>query len=341
MINGTLTSLIVRLARSILMGSALALGLLSIFQTSAHAAAKPGPLAPGTVIRAASCEQPPAQSVKDRATYSPQELARYGLPTRSANEPFDRWAAIVRGAKERICDRTASSRVTTPHLQNPSDQHFKIWDGNIADGAPFQSYTEIDMDYTVPCIANNTNDNGYMSAWVGLGGWNNNNLVQTGTAAQAVYIANYGWSHVYKAWVENYGDPNNKYENDVFSVNCGDHMYVQVKNGNCMFVDRLSDGMNSYQCYGPAADSGSAEAITERPSINNVPTSLANFGSVTFHGVGVTHNGSYYAMNNLTHDYSNMYSNDGSHILASCGPIQNDPNDPPYDKWTMSWVAYS
>lgn len=45
-------------------------------------------LPPGTIVHAASCEQAPPQSAKDRATYSAAELARYGLPPRTPGEPF-------------------------------------------------------------------------------------------------------------------------------------------------------------------------------------------------------------------------------------------------------------
>jgi len=303
---------------------------------STHAAA--GSLKPGTLIRAASCEQAPPQAQRDRASYTPAELARYGLPTQSSGESFAHWAAVVRGAKHRICDRTATA------IRDTADQRSNIWDGNIADGDG-QTYTSIDMDFTVPCLSPGYSGS-QVSNWVGLGGFGSkgvNNLVQTGTAGQETYVANFGWVYSYSAFVENTGDASNPNRNDVFPVNCGDQMYVQVKNGNCMFVDRLADGTNSYQCYGPSAYLGTAEAITERPSLCTgnqcSPLALANFGAVTFHGVGIVHNGHYYAMNQLTHDYSNMYSTDRSHLLATVGPIQNDPGDPPYDKWTMNYVT--
>lgn len=45
---------------------------------------------PGTVVHAATYEQAPPQAVKDRATLSPTELARYGLPPRPSppSRPF-------------------------------------------------------------------------------------------------------------------------------------------------------------------------------------------------------------------------------------------------------------
>src|SRR5215813_4683034 len=51
-----------------------------------------GASASSTHNQQGACEQPPPQSVKDRATYSAAELERYGLPPRTAAEPSEKWA---------------------------------------------------------------------------------------------------------------------------------------------------------------------------------------------------------------------------------------------------------
>lgn len=138
---------------------------------------------PGTVVHAASCEQAPAQSVKDRATYTPAELARYGLPPRTSGEPFEKWARVVRAVTKRVCDYTTSSDRWWVLIKTEG------WAGYVADeSSPGQNYTEADMDYYVPCTSTvnfpPTSATAVMSAWIGLGGNQGDlNLIQTGTAA--------------------------------------------------------------------------------------------------------------------------------------------------------------
>lgn len=330
--------------------TALLIACLAASTATAWAAPRGGassgaPIPPGTVIHAASCEQPPAQSAKDRTTYTAAEIQRYGLPPREPGESFDHWAQIVRSiGTKRYCDRQVTNLRT--HLQATSDQHFTNWAGNIADEPNIfnpETYSEIDMDFYVPCVTAGQDD-AHASFWVGLGGWNNNNLVQTGVDAHRFYVANYGWASNYHAWVENYGDTQNPGENEVFPVSCNDHMWVRAggsEGSNCNYVADWTTGQYSDQCYGPGANQTSAEGIAERPSLNGTVTILANFGTVTFRGVGITDNGSYKAMSAVNHDYSNMWSNDNSYTLATVGPIVNDPNDNPYDDYDVTWQRYS
>jgi len=181
------------------------------------------------------------------------------------------------------------------------------------------------------------------ASWIGLGGLGNSYLVQTGTFGQESYVANNGWVDTYQAWVENVGGINSP-PRFLFYVHCGDHMYVKVWGGHCMYIMRISDGLNSgNQCYGNNARTTSAEAIVERQSTDKL---LGNFGTQTFHGVGITDNGAYLGMNQVPHDYTNMWSCWGlechnPYQIASVGSIQNDPGDVPYDKYTITWHDFS
>ena len=145
----------------------------------------------------ASCEQAPPESVKDRASYTTEELLRYGLPLRQPGESFKLWAEVVRSAGKRVCDRQVTN--LRSHVFATSDQHFTQWAGNIADEPNIfnpDTYSEIDTEFHVPCVTQGTSE-AYAVFWVGLGGWNNNNLVQTGVEANRVYVANYGWFTTY------------------------------------------------------------------------------------------------------------------------------------------------
>jgi hypothetical protein len=99
------------------------------------------------------------------------------------------------------------------------------------------------------------------------------------------------------------------------------------------------------------------KAVVER---TNDGWALANFGSVTFHGVGMTDNGVYrpmggpsngygafcgYGNGAAPHDHAIMYAtvDDVSpwkghgDILANVDPIAADCGDVPYDQLTIRW----
>jgi hypothetical protein len=306
------------------------------------------------VVHAASCEQAPPQSVKDRATYTPAELARYGLPPRTADEPFDKWAKIVRAAGKRVCDYT----VGTGHW---GYFYNSIWGGYVADeSSPGQNYTEADMDYYVPCITGTPPSpagSAVMGAWIGLGGNTGVPLVQAGTVDFQNWDPIHGYQNLYQAFVENTGtdvqnpDPPRYF----FTMSCPTHIYVKVWGGDCMYVLDINNGVNTGdQCYGVSADNQSAEAIVERnKNVVDYPY-FTDFSSATFHGVGITDNSSYKAMNQVPHDYTEPRDCLAAHgscsrtsltgwgnPLETVGSIQNDPNDVPYDQYTVTWKLYS
>jgi hypothetical protein len=310
----------------------------------------------GALVHPARCDQAPPQSVKDRATYSPAELARYGLPPRSPGEPFAKWAKIVRTATTRYCDYTIGT--------GPAFSEFKsdIWAGNVDDqSSGAVKYTETDMDYIMP--GTGTAANALYGAWIGLGGGENayytgsRVLVQTGTYA---WTDSSGVSHFNAFW-ENTGASNsgaNVFTG--FTVRPNTKYYVKVWNGTCTYIQNVSTGANAGNgCAGGVnADGQTAEAIVERSYAYGAKY-LADFGSVTFDGVGVTGNGTYKGIGKFGHYYAQIYqcrlnslgdchrNPDGSlysplELLASVGPISDDLNDYPYYgvKYTVTWKDF-
>ena len=315
------------------------------------ASAWSGSLPQGSLVHPSRCEQAPPQTVKDRATYSPAELAQYGLPPRSPGEPFEKWAQIVRTATTRSCDYTVG---TAPHF---SDFKSDAWAGNVDDqSAGAVTYTETDMDYIMPGIRSDTPNNAIFAAWIGLGGGVSASplvLVQIGTLA---WRDGSGVNH-YKAFWENTG-PGDSGGNEFsgFTVSPNTKYYVKVWNGKCAFIQNVATGVNTANgCAGGAnTDGKSAEAIVER-NYDHGAQSLADFGSVTFDGVGVTNsNGTYKGIGLYGHYYAQIYrcgdvicdidpvthqlKHPGA-LLASVGPISDDPNDWPNTqvKYTVTW----
>jgi hypothetical protein len=94
----------------------------------------------------------------------------------------------VRAAKKRVCDGVVANTDRT----DVPDNH---WAGNIANQETSgQTYTEIDVDYYVPCVSGYVDSTYDESEWIGLGGgfiggdytnppvnYDQGPLVQTGT----------------------------------------------------------------------------------------------------------------------------------------------------------------
>lgn len=301
----------------------------------------------GALGEVPNCLQAPPQAVKDRATYTAAELALYGLPPRTPGEPLAKWQQIVRSAGKRVCSyHTSSDQFTT-------ETNSKIWAGNMADeSSAGQVYTETDLDYYVSCISTAEppgGDNAMYSAWVGLGGHSSGvPLVQTGFAGFREYSSLNGWQNFYYTWVEdstaggNFGT--NIHADYLFGVNCGDHMYVKAWNTStqgCVYIERINDGVNSGDWCGNKGDQGSAEAIVEL-NPDDAPY-LADFGTETFYGVGITDNGVYHGMDKLPHEYFNLYLCVQGGLVctwgpewADTGPITYDSGDPPCDEYSVT-----
>jgi len=299
------------------------------------------PRASAAPAMSGACSQAPAQSMRDRASYTPAELDRYGLPQRTPGEPFAKWATIVRGAGQRICGATRGETVswTTSTSFN--------WAGNVADESTAgQKYTEADMDYFVPCIgAPPSPDPDFsgvaMAAWIGIGGSpGGKTLIQAGTAAFQTYNGT-SWQTTYKAFYENTG-ASNPAPYYPFLVKCNDHMYVKAYNSGstgCMFIQRISDGLHGGSCYGPAGYTGSAEAIAEYSQF--VAPYFARFGTVTFKGVGITDNAVYKGIDKLPHTTYELYAHScNSQVVhaATVGGFQTDTGNTPPVKYAVTWL---
>jgi hypothetical protein len=207
-------------------------------------------------------------------------------------------------------------------LVNRAEYNNRIWSGNTANGG---GYTFVQASWTQNCIAFGTND--HYVTWVGIGGINNNNLVQTGSEGDNWNIV----SHSYVAWVEN---TQNGYNVNVFNINCGDHMYAEVGAGNCMqVIDWTSGASSGWRCSGANANTSTAECIVEAPTFSGSIANLSNYGKQQFTGCDVEINGgSNRGINAVPHEYFNMYN--GGTLLSSTGPITNN------DTYTMTWHNY-
>ena len=151
------------------------------------------------------------------------------------------------------------------------------WSGYALSGSVGQ-YNSITGNWIVPTVQPSTGLT-FSSSWLGIDGFNNTNLIQTGTE-QDYYN---GAAH-YDAWWEILPAAETVIPN--MTVNPGDHMTASITNdGNGQWTITITDvtqneTFTTTQAYsGPAT---SAEWIQEAPTIGGHVATLANYGQTTF-----------------------------------------------------------
>ncbi|NMO95427.1 hypothetical protein HII30_06460 [Paenibacillus lemnae] len=150
------------------------------------------------------------------------------------------------------------------------------WSGYAIPGKK-GAFTRIQGSWTVPFVRPTSRDT-YSSAWIGIDGFRNTSLIQTGTAHDFVHgkPEYYAWWEILPAAETRIPKP----------VRPGDQMAaVIVKRSSQKWLITLRNLTQNWvfqtlQRY--AGPGSSAEWIVEAPSINNITTDLAKFSPVTF-----------------------------------------------------------
>ena len=152
------------------------------------------------------------------------------------------------------------------------------WSGYALSGSAGQ-YNSITGNWIVPAVQPSAGIT-FSSSWLGIDGFNNTNLIQTGTE-QDYYN---GAAH-YDAWWEIL--PAAETVITTMTVKPGDHMTAAITNdGNGKWTITINDvtqneTFTTTQAYtGPAE---SAEWIQEAPTIGGHVATLANYGQTTFY----------------------------------------------------------
>lgn len=147
------------------------------------------------------------------------------------------------------------------------------WSGYVRTGATFHAAT---AKWTVPKVAA-TAGNTFSASWVGIDGFSNSNLIQTGTESDFV-----GGAAQYDAWWEILPAA----ETPVFKVKPGDVMTAAVKKvSGTTWSIRITDTTSgkSFSAQKRYTGAGtSAEWIQERPLVNGALATLAHYGKVVF-----------------------------------------------------------
>jgi hypothetical protein len=149
------------------------------------------------------------------------------------------------------------------------------WSGYAVTGG---TYTAVTGSWTVQAVSRSSRAT-FSSQWVGIDGFNNSNLIQTGTESDFV-----NGSARYDAWWEIL--PAAETVIPSLTIHPGDQMTASVKKGSgTSWTITINDvttkqSFTTTQTYtGPQT---SAEWIEEAPTVNGHIATLANYGLTTF-----------------------------------------------------------
>ncbi len=150
------------------------------------------------------------------------------------------------------------------------------WSGYAITGTTYHSITG---SWVVPKVSSNRGKE-YSSSWIGIDGFNNSDLIQTGTEQDA----SSNGSTNYYAWWEIL--PASETTISSMTIHPGDHMSASiVNNGNGTWTISLKDNSTGQSFTTTQAYSGpaqSAEWIEEAPEVGGHISTLANYGETTF-----------------------------------------------------------
>jgi hypothetical protein len=174
----------------------------------------------------------------------------------------------------------------TAHIsgQQATDTVSGNWAGLVESGAT--SYTSVSATWTVPTVQ--ATPRGVSSTWIGIDGYTNHDLIQTGTEQDSFE----GFPDYY-SWYELLPDS----EVEIGQVNPGDEMNAEIfKNPSPappnMWTIDISDlsvpGDNFSQQFSYDTPETSAEWIEELTNVTPTQPPLANFGTATFTDLNFT-----------------------------------------------------
>ena len=209
--------------------------------------------------------------------------------------------------------------------QTADPASFKVshWSGyivasDIQNRSPVVS--SVSASWTVPKIKPSEN-NTFSGVWIGIGGYGEDTLIQTGTEQEYV-----NGRVVYYAWYELLPDYLVRIPN--VHVRAGDTVTASIslinENTNTWSIE-IADVTRGQRFKKTAVYNSSrlsAEWIVERPKVNGTITTLADFGNVTFTECTATIEGNTRAISNFSYAQLVMY--DQELQLVTVSPLNDD-----------------
>jgi hypothetical protein len=204
--------------------------------------------------------------------------------------------------------------------QTNNPQSFKIsnWSGyivasDIQNRSPVVS--SVSASWTVPEIKPSEN-NTFSGVWVGIGGYGEGTLIQTGTEQECI-----NGKFVYYAWYELVPDPLVHIPN--IHVQAGDAVTASIslinENTNTWSIEiaDVTRGERFKKIVVYNSSRLSAEWVVERPKVNGTISTLADFGNVTFTECKATIEGNTGAISNFSYAQLAMYDQELQLVTVS------------------------
>jgi hypothetical protein len=184
---------------------------------------------------------------------------------------------------EHVLSRSAEAKFTHPSGQrmragkSSNEWRSTNWSGLVL---PSSGIEGAEADWTVPAVQPSSSSL-YSSTWVGVDGFSNDELIQTGTSQDT--------GDGYDAWFEMLPASETEITNgsgNPAAVEPGDEMVADVEEDSAnvwtIFLDDETENWYFDQSYDYFAPGLSAEWIEEAPRIDGSISSLADFGTSTF-----------------------------------------------------------
>ena len=210
--------------------------------------------------------------------------------------------------------------LTSPNpTSEPSPIRVSQWSGYmVAPDSQTPLVTSVSGSWTVPQVKPSEN-NTFLGVWVGIGGYGEDTLIQTGTEQEYLEgrVSYYAWYELLPAHLVRIPS---------LHVRPGDLITASVslvsQNANRWSIE-INDVTRSEQftkvvVYNSSMQS--AEWIIERPLVNDSISTLANFGNATFTDCKATINGVTGTIGNFSYSQLIMHE-DGDTPLVSVSPL--------------------
>ena len=203
----------------------------------------------------------------------------------------------------------------------PTPLRVSQWSGYmVATEASTQSplVTGVSVSWTVPQVKPSEN-NTFSGVWVGIGGYGEDTLIQTGTEQEYLEgrVSYYAWYELLPAHLVRIPS---------LHVRSGDLITASVslvsQNANTWSIEinDVTRGEQFKKVVVYNSSMRSAEWIVERPLVNDSISTLANFGNVTFTECKATINGVTGTIGNFSYSQLIMHE-DGDTPLVSVSPL--------------------
>jgi hypothetical protein len=185
---------------------------------------------------------------------------------------------------------------------------------------PSPVVSSVSASWTVPEIKPSEN-NTFSGVWVGIGGYGEDTLIQTGTEQEYV-----NGRLVYYAWYELL--PDYLVRIPTVHVRAGDTVTASIslinENTNTWSIEiaDVTRGERFKKTVVYNSSRLSAEWVVERPKVNDTISTLADFGNVTFTECKATIEGNTGAISNFSYAQLAMY--DQELQLVTVSPLNDD-----------------